>query len=304
MPPPGQSGRQCYRSCILIGEDVYIVQKKGQRTGQESKGTVSRVLTNAAYHPRGIKVMLAGGEVGRVTRFSGGAANVDGAAAAISTGENNILKKISLADYLRGEGVDGNLSRIVKAAADASSRVANDLRKLSLLDGMEEGGNVNVQGEEQKGMNVRANTIFLQQLKPVVAAIWSQKKKKAIAGDASSVNETSYAIAFDPLDGSSNLDIAAPTGSIFDIFCHSDSGSPFGSPARQSMVAAGYTVYSSATELVIAGLGENVVGFTLDMEDGIFRCSRPNIVCPERGPYYSLNEAQEPDCDNGLAMPN
>jgi len=49
--------------------DVYVVKKEDQRTDKETKGTVSRLLTNSSYHPRGIKVMLTSGEVGRVVRF-------------------------------------------------------------------------------------------------------------------------------------------------------------------------------------------------------------------------------------------
>jgi len=72
-PPPipslGQAGRECHRSCINAGIDVYIVKKEDQRSGKETIGTVSRLLTKSAYHPRGIKVMLDNGIVGRVTRF-------------------------------------------------------------------------------------------------------------------------------------------------------------------------------------------------------------------------------------------
>uniref|UniRef100_A0A7S1Z0R7 Uncharacterized protein n=1 Tax=Ditylum brightwellii TaxID=49249 RepID=A0A7S1Z0R7_9STRA len=69
MPDPGQPGRECHRSAITAGMDVYVVKKEDQRTDKETKGTVSRLLTNSSYHPRGIKVMLTSGEVGRVVRF-------------------------------------------------------------------------------------------------------------------------------------------------------------------------------------------------------------------------------------------
>ncbi|KAL7536075.1 hypothetical protein ACHAXR_006905 [Thalassiosira sp. AJA248-18] len=320
VPPPGQPGRQCFRSCIEIGADVYVVKKNHQRTGQETRGVVSRLLTKSAYHPRGIKVMLVGGEVGRVTRFPGdndtAPVNNAGNNDAVTSGRSNRFNKISLVDWLSAEEVDRNLSRVIMAAADASCRVAMDLRNLSLMDNdmdMDKGGNVNVQGEEQKSMDVRANKIFIQQLKPVVAAMVSEEEEDIVPGDVAndhfggSETTVQYSIAFDPLDGSSNLDVGSPTGSIFGIFRnHGTSGnsisSPFESPARQSMVAAGYTIYSSTTDLVLAGgFNKNaVVGFTLDVEDGTFRCSRPNIVCPGRGPYYSLNEAREPDWPDGL----
>jgi fructose-1,6-bisphosphatase I len=64
-------------------------------------------------------------------------------------------------------------------------------------------------------------------------------------------------------------------------------------------VVAGYALYSSATELVISGIGDETVVFTLD-DSNAFRCSRTNITCPDRGPYYSLNEAREPDWPDGL----
>jgi fructose-1,6-bisphosphatase I len=274
---------------------VYIVKKEDQRTGKETRGAVSRLLTKSSYHPRGIKVMLANGVVGRVTRFTDGDIN------------NNIQlkkKKKSLSDYLKEEGVDEQLSSIVMAAASASSQIANELRNLPLLDDAddEEGGNINVQGEEQKGMDVRANKIFIQQLKPYVSLLVSEEEEDIVDG----TKDRRYSIAFDPLDGSSNLDVTSPTGTIFGIYQRnnnvmgSSDSSSFGLPARQSLVAAGYTIYSSATEFVLAGLGKTVVGFTLDTEDNVFRCSRPDIICPDRGPYYSLNEAREPDWPDGL----
>jgi uncharacterized repeat protein (TIGR03833 family) len=69
IPPPGQPGRGCFRELVVVGNDVFVVLKNDQRTGVETRGTVSRHLTNSPYHPRGIKVMLTSGQVGRVTRF-------------------------------------------------------------------------------------------------------------------------------------------------------------------------------------------------------------------------------------------
>jgi uncharacterized repeat protein (TIGR03833 family) len=69
IPPPGQPGRGCFRQLVVVGNDVFVVKKDDQRTGVETRGTVARHLTNSPYHPRGIKVMLTSGQVGRVTRF-------------------------------------------------------------------------------------------------------------------------------------------------------------------------------------------------------------------------------------------
>ena len=68
-PPPGSPDRGCYRELLAPGTDVWVVQKQDQRTGAETRGTISRLLTNSRYHPRGIKVQLVSGEVGRVNRI-------------------------------------------------------------------------------------------------------------------------------------------------------------------------------------------------------------------------------------------
>ena len=68
-PQPGQPGREYHRSCVPIDAEVFVVKKEDQRTGRETRGIVSRHLTRSEYHPRGIKVMLADGVVGRVIRI-------------------------------------------------------------------------------------------------------------------------------------------------------------------------------------------------------------------------------------------
>lgn len=286
-PGPGEQGQQCHRSCIKIGSEVYIVKKNDQKSGKLTKGVVSRLLTRSGYHPRGIKVMFSDGTVGRVARIS----------AETSKDENPMANaQISLSDYLKRNEVDDDLTQILLAASNSSSRVAAELRMLpfSNYDSGKGVGNINVQGEEQKGMDVRANDIFIRQLKPLVAYIVSEEEESIVLGSGKE-----YSVALDPLDGSSNLDINAPTGSIFAIYRpKSNDQNPFELPTRQTLVAAGYALYSSATELVIAGVGDNTVGFALD--NNIFRLSNTKITCPERGPYYSLNEAREPDWPDGL----
>eukprot|EP00545_Synedropsis_sp_CCMP1620_P012612 CAMPEP_0119015622 /NCGR_PEP_ID=MMETSP1176-20130426/11325_1 /TAXON_ID=265551 /ORGANISM="Synedropsis recta cf, Strain CCMP1620" /LENGTH=159 /DNA_ID=CAMNT_0006968931 /DNA_START=23 /DNA_END=502 /DNA_ORIENTATION=+ len=69
IPLPGQPGRGCFRELVIVGNDVFVVKKDDQRSGVETRGTVLRHLTKSPYHPRGIKVMLVSGDVGRVTRF-------------------------------------------------------------------------------------------------------------------------------------------------------------------------------------------------------------------------------------------
>lgn len=98
--------------------------------------------------------------------------------------------------------------------------------------------------------------------------------------------------------------------SIFGIYPHSANGRPFSKSGR-NLVAAGYALYSSSTELVIAiaggATGSSPIGFTLDPTcdandplENSFRISRQRLRCPLSGPYYSLNEAREPDWPDGL----
>lgn len=68
-PPPGSPGRGCFRELLSPGQSVWVVQKVHQQGGQETRGIISRLLTNVSYHPRGIKVELETGQVGRVTRL-------------------------------------------------------------------------------------------------------------------------------------------------------------------------------------------------------------------------------------------
>eukprot|EP00536_Pseudo-nitzschia_multiseries_P012634 jgi/Psemu1/209311/e_gw1.494.41.1 len=199
---------------------------------------------------------------------------------------------------------------------------------------------VNVQGEQQKGMDVVANDIFITNLGLVdsVVAMASEEEDSVIVNRNRNINHSEnasrgsgdsntnsapsigYEIAFDPLDGSGNLDVNLPTGSIFGIApCQNeginddydddnDTEPAFFSRPGSALRAAGYAVYSSSTELVLT-LGtdhpDGVLGFTLDpalrtTPEDAFVLSRSSIRCPDSGPYYSLNEARAPDWPRGL----
>src|SRR5260370_11301794 len=104
-----------------------------------------------------------------------------------------------------------------------------------------------------------------------------------------------YAIVFDPLDGSSNIDVAVTIGTTFSIFrrpSYSKAADPIDwvlQPGREQ-VAAGYVVYGSSTVLVYSS-GMGVHGFTLDPSVGSYILTHENIRIPVQGQYYSINEA-------------
>jgi len=121
-------------------------------------------------------------------------------------------------------------------------------------------------------------------------------------------------VSFDPLDGSSNIDCAVPTGTIFGVYrlpnlFPPNSGKtgvvdyekcfPLALQPGINMLAAGYIMYSSSTELVLT-TGSGTHGFTLDPVSKCFILTRRSIQCPARGPYYSLNEGRSGDWPAGL----
>ena len=152
------------------------------------------------------------------------------------------------------------------------------------------GGGVNVQGEKQTPMDVFADTLLNDALRPLAKTLASEEADSVIAGSG----ET-YSIAFDPLDGSSNVAVSLPTGTIFGVF----KGDALLGKPRQNLVAAGYCLYSSSCEFVVATVDDGLPRrFYLD---GImFRDAGTMQETPRRGPYYSLNDAREPDWPAGL----
>ena len=227
---------------------------------------------------------------------------------------------IALDDYLDRQiedgYVDSDLGSVLLGVAQSCAEVSKLLQThtLDYNDSHDNGVHpvvtttVNVQGEEQKKMDVVANDIFVRTLGSIdsLVAMASEEEESIIYSNDNhdSAPGKKYEIAFDPLDGSGNLDVNLPTGSIFGIAESKTDQTPFSRPGT-SLVASGYALYSSSTELVIS-LGKDhpdgVLGFTLvhNATTSAFVLSRTNLVCPPHGPYYSLNEAREPDWPQGL----
>ena len=157
-------------------------------------------------------------------------------------------------------------------------------------------GNTNVQGEDQKKLDVLSNEIMINALKASgkTAVLVSEEDDEAVfvgeKGDESTKGK--YCVVFDPLDGSSNIDAGVNIGTIFGIYLVKDGSS--GSledvlrPGRE-MVAAGYCMYGSSANMVLT-TGNGVNGYTLDNSIGEFILTPPNIRIPSRGKIYSINE--------------
>lgn len=189
----------------------------------------------------------------------------------------------------------GELSNLLRDIGLAAKRINVEVNKAGLVDILGDAGSMNVQGEEVKLLDVFANTQLVGVLQHGIscAGIGSEELDEIVVFDDEASNKSKYVCMFDPLDGSSNIDVNVSIGTIFSVFRRV---SELGKPATEAdflqaghkQVAAGYVIYGSSTMLVYATRrGAN--GFTLDQAIGEFTLSHPDIKCPEDGHIYSVN---------------
>lgn len=201
----------------------------------------------------------------------------------------------------------GELSRLLNDIALAAKIVSNDVRKAGLVDHIlgAQGGQ-NVQGEDQQKLDVVADQAFINAFQNggEVCGIASEENDDFLAFESERAQNANYVVLFDPLDGSSNIDVNVSIGTIFSIYRRL---SPCGTkPNLQDMlqpgtaqVAAGYVLYGSSTILVYS-TGNGVNGFTLDPAIGEFFLSHPDLRMPENGRLYAVNEGNLNDFDPQL----
>jgi fructose-1,6-bisphosphatase I len=189
----------------------------------------------------------------------------------------------------------GELASLLRDIGLAAKRVNVEVNKAGLVDILGDYGSTNVQGEEVKKLDIFANNQFVGVLKHGIscAGIGSEELENIEVFDDEISNKSKYVVLFDPLDGSSNIDVNVSIGTIFSVFKRV---SELGKPATEAdflqkgikQVAAGYIIYGSSTIMVYA-TRRGVNGFTLDQSIGEFSLSHPNIKCPETGKFYSVN---------------
>lgn len=189
----------------------------------------------------------------------------------------------------------GELAGLLRDIGLAAKRVNVEVNKAGLVDILGETGNVNVQGEEVKKMDEFANDQFTGVLRHGIscAGIASEELDDVVIFKDSISQNSKYICMFDPLDGSTNIDVNVSIGTIFSVYRRiSDPGTPVTIldflQAGSRQVAAGYIIYGSSTILVY-GTKRGVNGFTLDQSVGEFCLSHPDIKCPENGKIYSVN---------------
>lgn len=160
-------------------------------------------------------------------------------------------------------------------------------------------GETNVQGEDQKKLDVLSNEVFIKALVSSGRTCILVSEEDEDATFVEPAKRGKYCVVFDPLDGSSNIDCGVSIGTIFGIYMMKDAHEPTLDDVLQpgkNMLAAGYCMYGSSCTLVLS-TGKGVNGFTLDPSLGEFILTHPDIKIPKKGKIYSVNEGNAKNWD-------
>lgn len=211
-----------------------------------------------------------------------------------------MTKTLTVEEYV-ARNAGAALGGVFGAIAEAARQIERKIRLAGLSDVYGAGsiygaaGAVNVQGEQQQKLDVFANDLLTEALRGVacVAAIVSEEDEGPVVFGR---EDAEFVVVFDPLDGSSNIDVNVNVGTIFSVVrLRGDVVRSVLRPGREQ-VAAGYVLYGPSAVMVLAfgkeaaGAGAGVAVFTLD-EEGRFVLTAERMRMPEQGPYYSVNEA-------------
>ena len=209
----------------------------------------------------------------------------------------------TLAEYVKSLGADDpaqdGLGAVVAAIAAGARQVQQKVQSAALADVLGTTGDINVQGEIVQILDMESSDAFVDALAEsgVVCAVGSEEIAEGVVfgnGDGQSC-----VVLMDPLDGSSNIDVAVSIGSIFGIWKRKpgeDVTDEMMLRPGSEQVAAVYVVYGSSTVLVVA-TAAGVDGFTLDAATGTFELTHPNIRFPSRCQYYSVPDGYYKDWD-------
>jgi fructose-1,6-bisphosphatase I len=188
----------------------------------------------------------------------------------------------------------GTFSWILSALSISAKIIADKVRRARLENVLGSVGTENVQGEVQQKLDVLANDVLLRTLggREGVAIVASEENEEPVILRDDPHGQRRYCVLFDPLDGSSNLDVCGGVGTIFSILTHESRG-PGGRDsllqAGQRQVAAGYVLYGSSTVFVLT-IGSGVDMFVLDPSIGAFMRVERNLRIPNGNKCYSVNE--------------
>jgi fructose-1,6-bisphosphatase I len=202
-------------------------------------------------------------------------------------------QRTTLQEYVaQDRGQNQGLEAVIMAIAEGARRIQQQVQQAALTDALGVTGEVNVQGEIVQRLDTASSDTFVETLSQSghVAAIGCEEIENPVIVKGEVAD--GYIVLMDPLDGSSNIDVAVSIGSIFGIWKRRPGETVIDDSLLRpgnEQVAAAYVVYGSSTVLVLA-TKNNVCGFTLDTESGTFAVTHPDIKIPADCPYYSTNE--------------
>ena len=200
-----------------------------------------------------------------------------------------------LIDAQRKAGGDSEMLQLLVDIATACKMISHEIAQGAMLGNLGKAGSENVQGEEQKQLDVIANDIFLAVNAQAghYPAMASEELEDVYVVDGAA--EGKYLLLFDPLDGSSNIDVNVSVGSIFSILRLPEGTDPSQAAAflqtGVQQVAAGYALYGPSTMLVIS-VGQGVHGFTLDRNTGLFYLTHPDMSIPADTKEFAINASR------------
>ncbi|MCI5148095.1 MAG: class 1 fructose-bisphosphatase [Candidatus Electrothrix sp. MAN1_4] len=190
----------------------------------------------------------------------------------------------------------GELTGLLNELIVAAKIISAEVNMAGLAGILGQSGKTNVQGEEVQKLDDFANRTLKRRMEQCgyICIMGSEEDDGVIP--VLDGYEGKYTLAFDPLDGSSNIDVNVSIGTIFSVHRRKSEGKQGNMSdllqKGSEQVAAGYIIYGSSTVLVYTtGHGDGVHGFTLDPSVGEFFLSHPDIRIPEQAKYYSINEA-------------
>lgn len=190
------------------------------------------------------------------------------------------------------------LNTIIKSGVEISTLLENaGIGNKNILGSAE---TENIQGETQKKLDIISNEIMQTNLLnlPCVAGIASEELDNPIINNNANFNADSFFVLFDPLDGSSNIDINAPVGTIFSVLKNNKNNAKEISEkdflqAGNQQIMAGYLMYSSSTQLVFTLQNQSVNAFTLNKKSGEFLINKANIQIPQDTKEFAINASNQ-----------
>ena len=216
------------------------------------------------------------------------------------------MRRVTLTQFLVGQQrnrnlINADLRLLIETIARACKAISTRVNKGALADGHGSTENTNIQGEVQKKLDVLSNEILLE------ANEWGGNLAALASEEMEDPRPTpthyprgEYLLLFDPLDGSSNIDVNISVGTIFSVlrcpktdsggYCEPDEKAFLQSGRNQ--VAAGFAVYGPTTVFVIT-VGEGVYAFTLDRETYTFVLTHPDIRIPEDTQEFAINMSNQ-----------